>query len=222
VSTAAELGINRLNQTGARTINTPQRAKAAAIVAQFEQDVPKIHANTNLTPLARQQAVAVKWKRAKTDLSALQDEEAAHLAARHDALERSLFGQYQIGADHAHAMAVRDAQARAAQIASPAEADAAMTRAGRDGDHMLVRAIAGHAYDQGWSDTVLNTYPSIRPEVGAQVHEIADLDDHLAGSSSAQAAVGKALTFGLSTPTGYSENQLEGLAAAAKPGGTAA
>ncbi len=212
---STDTGIDFLTKTGARTINTPQRAEAAQIVAAFGRYEEKCRTSTNLTPLAQQRAIAVAWKKAKTHLADLQAAEDKELADREAFIERSLFGHFQPGAGPDHTMAVRDAKARAAQIDSPVAAEAAMISAGRDGDRTLVRAIADRAYKEGWSEVVLQTYVGIHPEVAAQVNELATLNDHHAGAGSPQAAIGKAMSYGLPTPPGFSENQLLGLAAEA-------
>lgn len=204
-----------LTKLSPSSLNTPQRDQAAQVKATFDRAVEKAAAKSDLTELGKARAIAVAWNRARNDLAALRAEEATALADRQAFIERSLFGQPpSTGVDpNSHTMAVRDANARAAALDSPEAAAAAMTRASRDGDRIMVRAIADHAYSHDWSTVITETYASLHPEVKDRVSELATLCDHAAGAGTAQSAIATAMTYGLATPTGFNENQLLALAA---------
>lgn len=61
------------------------------------------------------------------------------------------------GADASTILVYRDAEDRAAKLTNTREANAMLTRAIERGDTLLARAVAGHAFGNGWHD-VTETY----------------------------------------------------------------
>lgn len=114
---------------------------------QYQRKVEKIRAREDLTPHARQVALARAHKTLTNQLQEAQETALRQYQTRRAQLERRLFGSESdvTGAD---AISRRQAREMAAKLTDPREAQAAYQRALRDGDRDYARAIASHAADQ--------------------------------------------------------------------------
>lgn len=128
---------------------------------QYAAKVEKIRGRQDLTPHARQVALARAHKDVTARLQAAQQTAQKQYETRRAQLDRRLFGSEHdvTGTD---AISRRQAREMAAKLTDPAEAQAAYSRALRDGDRDYARAIASHAADQSslplfgeaWKDVV--------------------------------------------------------------------
>lgn len=153
--------------------------KAAAIQAAFNAKVTSIRSDGDLTVEARTRRLAQAWADANTKMTALQESWSGTSQQTADNLTRQAFGDARLsGAD---AISVRDADDRASRIDDPAEAMSLLERAENNGDGVLARALASHAFNNsrnqpfgagGWSD-VVDAYTATRPTVARQIAEIA-------------------------------------------------
>ncbi|MEU2413954.1 hypothetical protein ABZ736_21680 [Streptomyces sp. NPDC013099] len=112
----------------------------------YNRKVAQIRDRQDLTPQARQVAMARAHQEATTKIAALRDTDRQQYQERRNTLEKRLFGQRDVtGAD---AMSARDARERAATYTNPDDATAAYKRAQRDGDRDMMRALGNWAADQ--------------------------------------------------------------------------
>lgn len=127
----------------------------------YNRKIEKIRAREDITPQAKQVAMARAHKDAAARLQAAQQTAQQQYETRRAQLDRRLFGSEHdvTGTD---AISRRQAREMAAKLTDPAEAQAAYSRALRDGDRDYARAIASHAADQSalplfgeaWKDVV--------------------------------------------------------------------
>ncbi|MGC9409817.1 hypothetical protein [Streptomyces sp. DZ1-3] len=122
------------------------KTNAENIRAERDRALARVRARQDLTPQAKQVAIARAQQAAEQKLAALLEESTASYERQRAMLERKLFGGDDSGGYNA--MSARDARERAAKLTDPREAFAAFQRARRDGDTDLVKAIASHAADQ--------------------------------------------------------------------------
>ncbi len=164
--------------------STPERDRAKNIQERFAVDAKRLREDPDITDEARRRQLAEKWKTARKQLDDLQAMESRRLARREQELERRLFGAGTLdGASHAISM--RDAQDRANRLASPADATDLLSRAERNGDQVLARAVAYHAVQQSpnvptreaaeW-DRVIGMFIDARPETSPVVEELAAIE----------------------------------------------
>lgn len=152
--------------------------KAAGFHDEFNQSLQQIRANKDLTPEGRQRQIANSFVRAKRQLDGLREDFSSGQATTAKVLAKDIFGTVSVaGAD---AISLRDAADRASQLSDPGEAVGVMQMAEDNGDEVLARAVAQHAYRSGkqamfgdgaWS-SVLHGYLDSRPEVAAKLEEI--------------------------------------------------
>lgn len=120
---------------------TPEQIHAA-----YNRKVEQIRARQDLTPQARQVAIARAHTAASEQIGQLRDTARQQYQERRETLEKRLFGQREVsGVD---ALSARDARERAARFTHPDEALAAYKRAQRDGDKDMMRALGNWAADQ--------------------------------------------------------------------------
>jgi hypothetical protein len=124
-----------------KRVDTPERQKAARIRQSFNEQVTALRQQKNLNREGRAARIAAAYEDAKAKLAQLRQDENQRLTDRAESLHRQLFGNRNI--DPAHIASIRDARDRAAELdENPEKAAAVMTRADRDGDHVLARAYA--------------------------------------------------------------------------------
>ncbi|MGH3426074.1 MAG: hypothetical protein ACRD3Q_15375 [Terriglobales bacterium] len=124
--------------------DTPERKQAAQIRKSLDSQIAALRQQKNLTREGRAARMAKAIEDAKAKLTALRDAETQGMTDQAEKLQRQLFGNRH--GDDARIASIRDARDRAAQLdKDPDRAAAAMTRADRDGDHVLLRAYAEEA-----------------------------------------------------------------------------
>ncbi|MGW5210022.1 hypothetical protein ACWEQO_02070 [Streptomyces sp. NPDC004051] len=120
---------------------TPDQVRQA-----FNAKVEKIRAREDITPQAKQVAMARAHQDAAAKLDAIRTADRQQYEERRSTLEKRLFGNRELsGTD---ALSARDARERAAGYTHPDEALAAYRRAQRDGDRDMMRALGSWAADQ--------------------------------------------------------------------------
>lgn len=125
-------------------VDTPERKQAAQIRKSLDSQIAALRAQKNLTREGRAARMAKAIEDTKAKLAALRDAEKQGRTDQAEKLQRQLFGNRNV--DNARIASIRDARDRAAQLdKNPDQAAAAMTRADRDGDHILVKAYAEEA-----------------------------------------------------------------------------
>jgi hypothetical protein len=162
---------------------TPERDEAAAWQQRYSAAAKRLQADTDLTPEARDRRLAQEWKTTRGALDRLQAKETARLTSRVRDLEVRLFGPTH--SEVTDAISMRDAQDRASQLLTPAEAAELLSRAEQNGDQVLARAVAQRVAAQsrqalgaraGEWDDVLGTFVDARPAVMPLVEELAQIE----------------------------------------------
>lgn len=168
--------------------------------AAFSAQVARIQADPMISSQGRRIGLAKAYTRHKSTMDALSASLTNATAAAGDALEKSLWGaDLSKGAD---AISWRDAQDRAANLSTPAEAAALLQRAELTGDTHLSKAVAHEAYlnarhpltGAGWGD-LLDTYASRRPEVATEINQLIE-----AHRNNVYTAIDRAFTFAVNKP----------------------
>ena len=160
---------------------TPETQQGMRIRAAFDKTCATIRANTELSDLGKQRAMAAAWLKTRASLAEIQATETRAVVARRAELELQIFG---IGTGGPAAAAdYRDAQDRAERCAQPADALRLLNRTTRTGDETLAKAIAGFSVEQGWTG-VLDHYASTRPAVRDALAELQQIDHDAADAGS--------------------------------------
>lgn len=113
--------------------------------ATFQRNLDNIRGRQDLTPQAREVAIARAYRTIRDGLAAARQADIEKYQRQRSFLERRLFG----GDDSTgyNALSARDAREKAAAYTDPGEAAAAFQRAQRAGDTDLAKALAAHAAD---------------------------------------------------------------------------
>lgn len=147
---------------------------------QYNRQIERIRNRQDLTDQAKQVAMARAHRSASERIAATRDADRQQYETRKATLEKRLFGNRELsGMD---ALSARDAREKAAKLTDPQEAQAAYSRALRDGDREYARAIASHAADQAsiplfgeaWLP-VVETHAENTPGYGANLQEFRSL-----------------------------------------------
>ena len=153
--------------------------KAATIQARFNSQVTSIRDDRGLTPEGKQRSLAQAYLRADEEMTKLRESWQGSTSTDSVTLARDIFGAASTaGAD---AISARDADDRATRLEQPNEALELLIRSEENGDGVLARAIAQHAYrnynQQGdilgrhWA-TVLDKYLETRPDVAEKLEKL--------------------------------------------------
>ncbi len=143
---------------------------ADQVRARLERDVQTIRDRIELSPAASQARIAAVYQKAKTAMDAMNTANPAKRAADLGAAKRSLFGidDLTTGASPADrasmALSFRDAQQRAAQLTTTADAQALLDLADQSGDELLARAVGNAALSGLGMDDVGQAYLAARPQ----------------------------------------------------------
>lgn len=130
-------------------MSTPYQQAANTPVEQlratFQRNLDNIRGRQDLTPQAREVAIARAYRTTRDGLAAARQTDAERYQRQRSFLERRLFG----GDDSTgyNALSARDAREKAAGYSDPREAHEAFQRAQRAGDTDLAKALAAHAAD---------------------------------------------------------------------------
>jgi len=197
---------------------------AEQIRANLDAVAQRINSRKDLAHHARQTLLARAYVEARDALNALREEETARIDADRRKLERKLFGAGGLIPDPAAAVSRRDANDRAAELETPAAAQAALRRAERDGDATLAKAIAARAADlsadPAWAG-IVHAYVAERPEDAETLKAMQALPDTSDGLWKLQ----QAMQYGLAAPEGLGDvsgYQADALAARPLDGETTA
>ncbi len=192
---------------------------ADKIRAGLERDVQNIRDRIELNPAASQARIAAVYLKAKTAMDAMNTANPAKKAADVAAAKRNLFGIDDITtgttpADRAAmSLSFRDAQQRAAQLTTSAEAQALLDLADQSGDELLARAVGNQALSGLGMDDVATTYLAARPRQAQAAEALRGL--------TRMGSIADILEFVLPRPpelSQVSDNQLTALAASTLAG----
>lgn len=196
------------------TSQTAWNRPADLVRSGLERDVQRIRDRIELNPAAAQARIASVYLKAKTAMDGLNSANPARRAADLATAKRKLFGIDDLTtgatpADRASmAMSFRDAQQRAAQLTTTAEAQALLDLADQSGDELLARAVGNAALSGLGMDDVGQAYLAARPQQ-------AKAYDALRGLTR-MGSIAEILEFVLPMPpelTQVSDSQLTALAA---------
>ena len=152
------------------TSQTAWNRPADLVRSGLERDVQRIRDRIELSPAAAQARIAAVYLKAKTSMDAMNTANPAKRAADLAAAKRNLFGidDLTTGASPADrasmALSFRDAQQRAAQLTTTAEAQALLDLADQSGDELLARAVGNAALSGLGMDDVGQAYLAARPQ----------------------------------------------------------
>jgi hypothetical protein len=140
-----------------------------------------IRAREDITPQARQVAMARAHRDAVARIDEVFQADRQEYGTRRAQLEKRLFGS-DTNVTGTDAVSRRQAREMAAALTDPQEAQAAYSRALRDGDRDYARAIASHAADQAalplfgdaWTP-VLDAHAANTPGYAANLEEFRNL-----------------------------------------------
>lgn len=159
----------------------PQNIQQAAgnIQANFNATVTAIRSNGDLTEEARLRRLAQAWTNAEANMGTLRHSWQGTSQVSAESLSKQVFGAADTsGAD---AISVRDADDRASRLEDAGDALSLLRRAEDNGDVVLSRAIAQHAFGRrneffggDWAG-VVDAYSAAHPEVAAKILELANL-----------------------------------------------
>ena len=148
---------------------------ADQIRTNLDNAVQQIRNKNALSIEARRTLIAAAYTKARAQMDALNSANPGKQAADLAAAKRRLFGIDDLtsGASPADratmSMSFRDAQQRAQQLTSPAEAQALLDLADQSGDELLARAVGNQAMTGLGFDTVADNYLAARPKQQAAV-----------------------------------------------------
>lgn len=139
---------------------TPERHKAAQIRKSLDAQIHGLKQQKNLNREGRAARIAKARETAKAKISELRQAEEKRLIDRKEELHRRLFGNRNV--DDARIASIRDARDRAANLDKDIDkVRELMTRADRDGDHVLLKSYAEElarraanpmGRQQGWTE----------------------------------------------------------------------
>ncbi|GAA1154919.1 hypothetical protein [Nocardioides aquiterrae] len=129
--------------------NLKHRETADRIQREYNEKVAALRADRDLSDEGRSRQLAELFDKTQRKLDELAEAERSELSSRYAALESKLYNTPRAGADAgSHAISMRDAADRAAQLASPEEAARLMASAESMGDSVLARAILRRVVEQ--------------------------------------------------------------------------
>ncbi|WP_406128341.1 hypothetical protein OHQ89_42760 [Streptomyces canus] len=136
------------------------KATPESVRAERERKLANIRGRNDLSPQARQVAVARAHRDAEKKMQALLQDDTEHYHRQRNFLERKLFGNTG-DVTGTNALSSRDARERASKYTDPQDAADAFNRAIRDGDTDMQRAIAAHAAELGSHQTAAPGWSAI-------------------------------------------------------------
>lgn len=154
--------------------------KAQRIRETLDSTVTRVRSDPSLSVAGERQRVAAAYAYAASAMRDITTLHEGFAAVRAADLTQQLFGSDRAltGSD---AISARDAADRAARLETPGEANALLHRAETNNDHVLARAIAGHAFEQAQSwvggaawAPVVDQYTQSRPDVADKLQHLAD------------------------------------------------
>jgi hypothetical protein len=128
--------------------NSADRDELIRRAADYRARVESIRSDATLSALGKRRQLERLYGETKPAVDALRQRTGCEEHTSRQELERRLFGLPR-GASSADVISFRDATDRVAAIRRPEELAELMERAATSGDDMLLRAAAGHAWQQG-------------------------------------------------------------------------
>jgi hypothetical protein len=127
----------------------------ASIQRQLDDHLTAIRGQRSFSDAGRKTEMAKSVLAARAQVDKMRSEFVAEREARRAGLSKIVFGSaHELkGSD---VIVNRDAQDRAAQLASADDAQAMLHRADQNGDDSLARAVAQKAFNQGWLEVSRN------------------------------------------------------------------
>lgn len=156
---------------------------ADKIRADLGTQVDRIRNRKDLNAAAAKSLIAQKYVAAQGQMAALSSDAPQAKAAQIASAKRAAFGIDDLTKDGtpaeaaALAMNFRDAQQRAAQLATPEQASALYDTANQSGDELLTRAVGNRAVSDPLlgADDVADTYLASHPDQAVAVAALNDL-----------------------------------------------
>jgi uncharacterized glyoxalase superfamily protein PhnB len=173
--------------------------RAGAIQAAFNAEVTATRSNGDLTPDAKLRRLARAWTDAEVKMGELRQSWQGSAEQSAESLTKQIFGSTNTaGAD---AISVRDADDRASRLEDAGEALALLQRADDNGDAVLARAIAQHAFGKrneffggDWGG-VVDAYAQTHPHVAEKITTLASLR-----TDTVKTGIASAITFSIFKP----------------------
>jgi hypothetical protein len=173
---------------------------------EFDRRVAEINADTHLSVVGKNQAIAALREQTEATLAELQGAQQEQSAARRAALESQLLDRSAFDRDPATTIAWRDAAQRVAILEDTGDVRGAVSllrQAIRNGDESLERSLLRAAIDQGWAEMV-NAYADGRPRKADDVQELWSLTH---AHQSGQLASREDILAGLADATAFNLNR---------------
>ncbi len=155
--------------------------QAAAINQKLADAVTVARNDWSLSTLGRNAKIAIAYKAATSAMQQVVDSYEMNNQLTVAGLQRELFGGG--AATGSDAISSRDANDRAASVPGPEEALSLLQRADRNGDHVLVRAVASHAADQALDPVVGGSWVPVLEQFAATRPGTADSSPSCSTSS---------------------------------------
>jgi hypothetical protein len=187
-------------------------ARVDSIQRQLDEHLDAIRGQRSFSDAGRKTEMAKSVLAARAHVEEMKSEFVAEREARREGLSRIVFGNtYELeGSD---VIVNRDAQDRAAQLATADDAKAMLRRATQNGDDSLARAVAEAAFNHKWFE-VAQDYAEQTGKEGA-------LDLLVEAQNQPHAKLGDAVVFRIKNPeelSDASEPMLRNLAQVHAPG----
>lgn len=169
-----------------------------SIRATYDRKVEGIRGRQDLSPQARQVAIARAYTTAQEQLAQVQQADTEHYHRQRGYLERKLFGST-TDVTGTNALSSRDARERAAKYETPQDAADAFNRAQRDGDSDMQRAVAARAAEYASHATAAPGWGHIVQHYASSTPGKQDTYDEL--TNMREPGVGFDFTYVLPTPS---------------------
>lgn len=167
--------------------------QAGAIQSNFNATVTQVRSNGDLTEDAKLRRLARAWTDAEARMGELRQSWQGRSTESAESLTKQVFGA--AGTSGADAISVRDADDRASRLEDADEALSLLRRAEDNGDVVLSRAIALHAFGKrneffggDWAG-VVDAYAEAHPQVAEKIVKLATLRTDTINTSVASAFV---------------------------------
>ncbi|SDD89932.1 hypothetical protein [Nocardioides lianchengensis] len=174
--------------------------QAALIQDRFNATVTETREDPDLTTDAKMRRLAGAWVDAEARMGTLRQSFEGGSQQSVESLTKQAFGA--TGASGADAISVRDADDRASRLEDADEALKLLRRAEGNGDTVLSRAIAQHAFGRrndffggDWAG-VVDAYSEAHPQVASKISELANLR-----SESIKSGFAAAFVFSIHKPS---------------------
>ena len=164
-----------------------EREAAAQLQATYRDKVQAIRENADLSAEGRQRQIADLYASTKAKLKEHRRADQSALTSRFEELQNKLYvAPKPYSQDTAtHAISLRDASDRAAQLKTAEEEQDLLSRALANNDDVLARAVVQHAMGQSYTglrsaaeqwESVLIPFLDARPDLESVVEELGEIE----------------------------------------------